>query len=47
MQPWADKLVAEHRANDSAEISKRVAFPAVLRAPAPYHTSLFSTPKLV
>jgi hypothetical protein len=47
MQPWAAKIVAEHRANGGAEDFEARCLPGGPPRAAPYHTSLFSTPKLV
>src|SRR5580658_4152594 len=47
MQPWAAKIVAEHRKNGGAEDFEARCLPGGPPRAAPYHTSLFSTPKLV
>jgi len=47
MQPWAAKIVAEHRAKGGAEDFEARCLPGGPPRAAPYHTSLFSTPKLV
>ncbi len=47
MQPWAAKVVADHRAHDGAEDFEARCLPGGPPRAAPYHTSLFSTPKLV
>jgi hypothetical protein len=46
-QPWAAKIVAQHRANGGAEDFEARCLPGGPPRAAPYHTSLFSTPKLV
>jgi hypothetical protein len=47
MLPWAAKIVAEHRAKNGAEDFEARCLPGGPPRAAPYHTSLFSTPKLV
>jgi hypothetical protein len=47
MQPWAAKIVADHRAHGGAEDFEARCLPGGPPRAAPYHTSLFSTPKLV
>ena len=47
MLPWAAKIVADHRAHDGAEDFEARCLPGGPPRAAPYHTSLFSTPKLV
>ena len=47
MQPWAAKIVADHRAKGGAEDYEARCLPGGPPRAAPYHTSLFSTPKLV
>jgi hypothetical protein len=47
MLPWAAKIVAEHRAAGGAEDFEARCLPGGPPRAAPYHTSLFSTPKLV
>jgi hypothetical protein len=47
MQPWAAKVVADHRAHGGAEDFEARCLPGGPPRAAPYHTSLFSTPKLV
>jgi hypothetical protein len=47
MQPWAAKIVADHRAKGGAEDFEARCLPGGPPRAAPYHTSLFSTPKLV
>ncbi len=47
MLPWAAKIVADHRAKGGAEDFEARCLPGGPPRAAPYHTSLFSTPKLV
>jgi hypothetical protein len=47
MLPWAAKIVADHRAADGAEDFEARCLPGGPPRAAPYHTSLFATPKLV
>ena len=47
MQPWAAKIVADHRANGGAEDFEARCLPGGPPRAAPYHTSFFATPKLV
>src|ERR1051326_505192 len=47
MLPWAAKIVADHRAAGGAEDFEARCLPGGPPRAAPYHTSLFSTPKLV
>lgn len=47
MQPWAAKIVADHRANGGAEDYEARCLPGGPPRAAPYHTALFATPKLV
>lgn len=47
MQPWAAKIVAEHRAKQGAEDYEARCLPGGPPRAAPYHTALFATPKLV
>jgi hypothetical protein len=47
MLPWAAKVVADHRAKGGAEDFEARCLPGGPPRAAPYHTSLFSTPKLV
>src|SRR3989442_6145297 len=47
MQPWAAKVVADHRAHEGAEDFEARCLPGGPPRAAPYHTSLFSTPKEV
>ena len=47
MQPWAAKVVADHRAKDGAEDFEARCLPGGPPRAAPYHTALFATPKLV
>src|ERR1700724_165823 len=47
MLPWATKIVADRRANQGAEDFEARCRPGGPPRAAPYHTSLFSTPKLV
>jgi hypothetical protein len=47
MQPWAAKIVAQHRANGGAEDYEARCLPGGPPRAAPYHTALFATPKLV
>jgi hypothetical protein len=47
MLPWAAKIVADHRANGGAEDFEARCLPGGPPRAAPYHTSLFSTPKEV
>lgn len=47
MLPWAAKVVADHRAKNGAEDFEARCLPGGPPRAAPYHTSLFSTPKLV
>ncbi|HEX4273705.1 MAG TPA: hypothetical protein VHZ74_00040, partial [Bryobacteraceae bacterium] len=47
MQPWAAKIVADHRAKGGAEDYEARCLPGGPPRAAPYHTSLFSTPNLV
>ncbi len=47
MQPWAAKIVADHRAKNGAEDYEARCLPGGPPRAAPYHTSLFATPKLV
>ena len=47
MLPWAAKVVADHRATDGAEDYEARCLPGGPPRAAPYHTSLFATPKLV
>lgn len=47
MLPWAAKVVADHRAKNGAEDYEARCLPGGPPRAAPYHTSLFATPKLV
>ena len=47
MQPWAAKIVADHRAKDGAEDYEARCLPGGPPRAAPYHTAFFATPKLV
>ena len=47
LQPWAEKIVADRRAKGGAEDFEARCLPGGPPRAAPYHTSLFSTPKLV
>jgi hypothetical protein len=47
MFPWAAKIVADHRAHNGAEDYEARCLPGGPPRAAPYHTSLFATPKLV
>jgi hypothetical protein len=47
MQPWAAKIVAEHRAREGADDFEARCLPGGPPRAAPYHTALFATPKLV
>src|SRR5690349_7158768 len=47
MHPWAEKLVADLRANNGAEDFEARCLPGGPPRAAPYHTALFATPKLV
>jgi hypothetical protein len=47
LQPWAAKVVADHRAKDGAEDYEARCLPGGPPRASPYHTALFSTPKLV
>jgi len=47
MQPWAAKIVADHRAHGGAEDFEARCLPGGPPRAAPYHTSFFATPKLV
>jgi hypothetical protein len=47
MQPWAAKIVADHRAHNGAEDYEARCLPGGPPRAAPYHTMLFATPKLV
>ena len=47
MQPWAAKIVADHRKKGGAEDFEARCLPGGPPRAAPYHTSLFATPKLV
>lgn len=47
MLPWAAKIVADHRAKDGAEDFEARCLPGGPPRASPYHTELFSTPKLV
>jgi len=47
MLPWAAKIVADNRATDGAADFEARCLPGGPPRAAPYHTSLFSTPKLV
>ena len=47
MLPWAADIVAAHRANGGAEDYEARCLPGGPPRAAPYHTSLFATPKLV
>ncbi|HEY2843556.1 MAG TPA: hypothetical protein VGJ09_07905 [Bryobacteraceae bacterium] len=47
MQPWAAKVVADHRAAGGAEDYEARCLPGGPPRAAPYHTSFFATPKLV
>ena len=46
MLPWATKIVADRRANQGAEDFEARCLPGGPPRAAPYHTALFSTPKL-
>ncbi len=47
MLPWAEKLVAERATTSGADDFEARCLPGGPPRAAPYHTSLFSTPKLV
>jgi len=47
MMPWAAEVVAKHRAANGAEDFEARCLPGGPPRAAPYHTSLFATPKLV
>jgi hypothetical protein len=47
MLPWAEKVVEQRRTNQSADDFEARCLPGGPPRAAPYHTSLFSTPKLV
>ncbi len=47
MLPWAAKIVADHRAKDGAEDFEARCLPGGPPRASPYHTEIFSTPKLV
>src|SRR5260370_7092841 len=47
MEPWASKIVADHRAKGGAEDFEARCLPGGPPRAAPYHTALFSTPTLV
>src|ERR1019366_3411219 len=47
MLPWAEKLVAQRATNSYADDLEARCLPGGPPRAAPYHTSLFSTPKLV
>jgi hypothetical protein len=47
MQPWAAKVVADHRAKNGAEDFEARCLPGGPPRAAPYHTALFATPNLV
>ncbi len=47
MQPWAAEIVAKHRAANGAEDFEARCLPGGPPRAAPYHTSLYATPKLV
>ena len=47
LQPWAAKIVADRRAANGAEDYEARCLPGGPPRAAPYHTSLFATPKLV
>jgi hypothetical protein len=47
MLPWAEKVVKDRQANQSADDFEARCLPGGPPRAAPYHTSLFSTPKLV